>query len=204
MEDSRNGHNSKRDSSRRRRVDRPVKLRTKPHPAQPELLDQPDKIGAGQAAANKFLHEFLVRAAVGGLAIQHRRTEVSVEERQSYRLQILLFQWSFSDHRLMTRARMRGEDSLLRRCERLKPSVREILPEICSHSEEARGRRLTSDALLTLGQVFAAETGMAAGVVQAQIDAGLLAAARMTTDGIALTSDQSGDGLRRALFGWRS
>jgi hypothetical protein len=100
--------------------------------------------------------EFLVRAATGGLAVIQRVRKLAKDDRQSYRLMSLLFQWSFSDRRLTSRTIQRAEDLTLRRSERSGDSDRDILPDIEITTHPDKSKRLTPEELLSCGRLSSA------------------------------------------------
>ena len=146
--------------------------------------------------------EFLVRAATGGLAVMQRVRKLTKDDRQSYRLMSLLFQWSFSDRRLMSRRIRRTEDLRLRQSERGGDSDRDILPDIEATNHLDKTKRLTPEELLRCGRQSARERGVPAEDVSHQIHLGLLEMAHHSSvQTNALCPEVSAAIIRISLFG---
>ena len=146
--------------------------------------------------------EFLVRAACGGLAVMQRVRKLSKDDRQSYRLMGLLFQWSFSDRRLMCRTIRRSEDLRLRSSERSSLADGDILPDIETADPSGKAKRLTPEELWDRGQQSACERGISDVTVSQRINLGLLEMAHCSpAQTNPLRHDQSDQILRFSLFG---
>lgn len=146
--------------------------------------------------------EFLVRAATGGLAVMQRARKLTKDDRQSYRLMSFLFQWSFSDRRLMSRTIRRAEDLRLRQSERSGDSERNVLPDIETINRLNKPERLTVDGLLKCGRESASERGISADSISRQINLGLLAVAAQSSNRTIRSSFQDSAGIIRfSLFG---
>ena len=146
--------------------------------------------------------EFLKQAACGGLAVLQRVRNLTREDRQSYRLMSFLFQWSFSDRRLMTRTIRRSEDLRLCQSERGGDSDRDILPDIETNNNLSKTERLTPEELLRCGRKSAQKRGIPANSVSLQIHLGLLEMAHHSSvQANALRPEVSPEIIRISLFG---
>ncbi len=140
-----------------------------------QLIAGPD--GVRRIVPGCGIGPFLLLAAIGGLAVMQRLKGLTMDQRQSYRLMSLLFQWSFSDRRLMSRTIRRGEDLRLRQSERSHDSERDILPDIETTNHRGKPARLTAAELLRCGRESARDRGISleyAESVSLQIMHGLL------------------------------
>ena len=146
--------------------------------------------------------EFLKRAACGGLAVLQRVRMLTREDRQTYRLMSFLFQWSFSDRRLLSRTIQRAEDLRLRQSERGGDSDRDILPDIEITTHLGKTKRLTPQELLSCGPQSVRERGIPSETVSSQIHLGLLKVAGRSMDRLsALQAEDTPAIIRISLLG---
>ena len=146
--------------------------------------------------------EFLKRSACGGLAVLQRVRRLTREDRQTHRLMSVLFQWSFSDRRLLSRTIQRAEDLRLRQSERGGDSDRDILPDIEITTHLGKTKRLAPEELLSCGRQSGRERGISSETVSSQIHLGLLEVAGRSMDRLsALQVEDTPAIIRISLLG---
>ena len=156
--------------------------------------------GQRRFVPDESLPTFLSRVSVSGLAILGRIRQLTVEERQTYRLMSFLFRWSCDARRSLQRRIRRREDLDLCLREREDGSQRDILPQ----SLELHGgaRKWTPENLLQAGHRASQKLGEPDPPFERQVELGLLEAARSTPYKIEdLPAEEIQELIRFSLFG---
>ena len=156
--------------------------------------------GQRRFVPDESLPTFLSRASVSGLAILDRVRQLSVEERQTYRLMSFLFRWSCDSRRTLQRRIHRREDFDLCLREREDGSQRDILPQ--SLEPHSSAGKWTPEKLLQAGYRASRKLGEPDPPFERQVELGLLEAARSIPCKIEdLSAEEIQNLIRLSLFG---
>lgn len=160
------------------------------------IITGPD--GLRQIVPTVALQDFVLTAAVGGLAIMTRVRRTSAEQRYTYRLMSLLHQWSHSNRRLLNRQFKRAEDLELRKSERTYKGEKSNLPHALVECSEP----WTVSRFLKEGRSSARSAGHSSPSVDKQVAYALLEiAAESPSIANLLDPTQSEKVIRYSLLG---